>query len=51
MADDRVPTREFRDNLAGYLRRAHEGETITITRHGRPDVQVGPLTEPKETDR
>ena len=31
---------EFRDKLAAYLELVERGETVTITRHGRPDVEL-----------
>jgi len=40
-----VSVREFRHNLASYLERAHLGEEIVITRAGRVDAQLGPVTE------
>lgn len=43
VADATVNATEFRANLAHYLERAHAGETITITRAGRPDAVVGPV--------
>ena len=45
VADDTsVSVREFRANLADYLRRANAGETITVTRAGRVDAELGPPT-------
>lgn len=38
-----VSVRELRANLADYLRRAHEGEAIVVTRAGRLDAQLGPV--------
>jgi prevent-host-death family protein len=43
--DDVVSVRRFRAGLADFLRRAHEGEVITITRCGRVDAQLGPVEE------
>jgi prevent-host-death family protein len=45
-----MSVREFRANLADALRRAHEGETITITRAGRIDAQLVPPTPLEEND-
>jgi prevent-host-death family protein len=51
MADeDAVSVREFRANLALYLERANRGETITITRAGRVDCQLGPIEERNSHD-
>jgi prevent-host-death family protein len=40
----------LRANLATYLRRAHEGEMIVITRAGRVDAQLGPAERPGDDD-
>ena len=37
-----IPQTEFRDNLADVLRRAGEGEEITITVSGRPVASLLP---------
>jgi prevent-host-death family protein len=47
--DDVVSVRRFRAGLADYLRRAHEGEVIVITRAGRLDAQLGPVEERSAT--
>lgn len=36
---------EFRENLAAYLDAVEGGETITITRRGRPSAQLGAARE------
>lgn len=33
---------EFRKNSAAYLNRVEDGETVVITRHGRPVAEVIP---------
>jgi prevent-host-death family protein len=37
-----VNFREFRENLAGYLRKARQGTTIVVTSHGKPVARVSP---------
>jgi prevent-host-death family protein len=37
-----VASRELRNDTAGLLRRVEEGETITITRRGRPVADLVP---------
>lgn len=44
-----VASRELRNDTAGLLRRVEEGETITITRRGRPVADLIPHRE--ETSR
>jgi prevent-host-death family protein len=48
--DDRVSVRNLRANLAEFLERAHRGEIITISRHGRVDAQLGPVVEATDGD-
>lgn len=38
-----VASRELRNHTADVLRRAAGGESITITVHGKPVAQLGPL--------
>jgi prevent-host-death family protein len=38
-----VSVRELRSRLSTYLERAHDGETIVVTRAGRVDAQLGPV--------
>ena len=38
-----VPQKELRNNISDVLRRAEDGEEITITVSGRPVAQLGPL--------
>jgi prevent-host-death family protein len=40
-----VASRELRNDTAGLLRRVEEGETIVITRRGRPVADLGPHRE------
>lgn len=35
-----VGVRELRDHLSAYLERVKEGETITVTEHGRPVARL-----------
>lgn len=35
-----VGVRELRDHLSAYLERVKDGETITITEHGRPVARL-----------
>jgi prevent-host-death family protein len=41
-----VSVREFRENLAGFLRKARQGERFVVTSHGEPVAQLGPPTPP-----
>lgn len=44
--------REIRDNLADVLNRVkYLDETIVITRHGKPEAQIGPIEETAMTDQ
>jgi prevent-host-death family protein len=38
-----IPQKELRNNVGQVLRRAEEGEQLTITVAGRPVAQLGPL--------
>jgi antitoxin (DNA-binding transcriptional repressor) of toxin-antitoxin stability system len=50
VADDTsVSVRELRSNLSRYLARANAGETITVTRAGRVDAELGPPTVEETT--
>ncbi|MBA2554135.1 MAG: type II toxin-antitoxin system Phd/YefM family antitoxin [Geodermatophilaceae bacterium] len=40
---DRVGVREIRQNISVYLRRVEQGETFTVTDHGRPVALLSPL--------
>ena len=37
-----IGIREFKDHLSEILHRAHAGEKITITLHGRPLCEISP---------
>ncbi|MBB4091110.1 type II toxin-antitoxin system Phd/YefM family antitoxin [Salinibacter ruber] len=43
-----VPLREAQDRLEALLARVEEGETILITRSGRPPVRLGPVQSQDE---
>ena len=45
-----IGIRELKDRLSEILHRAHEGEKITITLHGRPLCEIS-STESNEIDR
>lgn len=38
-----IPQRELRNNIASVLRDAEGGTIFTVTVHGRPVAQLGPL--------
>jgi prevent-host-death family protein len=38
-----IPQKELRNNVGQVLKRAEEGEELTITVAGRPVAQLGPL--------
>jgi prevent-host-death family protein len=40
-----VASRELRNDTAGLLRKVEEGETIVITRRGKPVANLGPIRE------
>ncbi len=41
-----VPQRELRNNTAALLRRVEAGERLTITVHGHPVAELGPMADP-----
>jgi len=43
--ESEVSTSHLRAELARYLRRAAEGQPVTVLRHGRPDVDIVPHVE------
>ncbi len=45
-----VPLREAQDCLEALLARVEEGETILITRSGRPPVRLGPVQSQDEEE-
>ncbi len=38
-----IPQRELRNNVSDVLRRAEGGERFTVTVHGRPVAELGPV--------
>lgn len=42
-----IPQRELRNNVSDVLRRAESGEHFTITVHGRPVAELGPVARPR----
>jgi prevent-host-death family protein len=45
-----VSAYEAKTHLPRLLRAAERGETVIITRHGKPVAQLGPVQEPKRPD-
>ncbi len=46
-----VAVRELKDHLSEYLKRASEGEDVTVTSHGKPIARLAPLPpEPEDTE-
>jgi prevent-host-death family protein len=37
--------RELKAHLSSYLRQVQEGQTVVITRHGKPIGRIVPITE------
>jgi prevent-host-death family protein len=48
--DETVGVEELRARLAAYLRRANQGERITVTRSDWPVARLGPLEEADDDD-
>jgi prevent-host-death family protein len=44
--EDDVGVRELKERLSAYLERVEEGESVTITRHGKPVARLVPYSEP-----
>ena len=44
-----VPQRELRNNTAALLRRVEAGERLTITVHGHPVAELGPVETRRRT--
>lgn len=42
-----VSIQELKQNLSAYLARAEAGESLVVTRHGRPLVRITSATEPR----
>jgi prevent-host-death family protein len=40
--------RELKANLSAYLRQVEAGQTVVITRHGRPIGRIVPVTQSTE---
>lgn len=40
--------RELKSRLSSYLRRVEAGETVTITRYGKPVGRIIPVEAPRE---
>lgn len=40
-----VGIRELRNNLRAYLRRAKDGEEVTVTERGKPIARITPASE------
>lgn len=45
MAD--VSIQDLKRNLSAYLARAEAGESLVVTRHGRPVVRIAAFTQPQ----
>lgn len=45
-----VSASEAKTHLARLLRAAGRGETVIITRHGKPVAQLGPILDPRRGD-
>ncbi len=43
LGDVNIGVRDLRDNLSRHLARVKEGETITVTDHGKPVARLVPL--------
>ncbi|HHW84426.1 MAG TPA: type II toxin-antitoxin system Phd/YefM family antitoxin [Actinomycetales bacterium] len=46
-----VGIRDFRDGLSRHLERVREGETITVTDHGKPVARVVPVGVPTRLEQ
>lgn len=49
MKSNEISLREGRAQLGALAERAHHGETIILTKHGRPYVRLAPLETPVPT--
>ena len=47
---DTVSAYEAKTHLPRLLRAAERGESVIITRHGKPVAQLGPVQEPRGFD-
>lgn len=43
-----VTVAEAKAHLSELVERAAKGETVCVTRHGRPVAKIAPLAEPKQ---
>jgi prevent-host-death family protein len=43
---EKVPVHELKENLSAYLARAEAGESLVVTRHGRPVVRISAIATP-----
>lgn len=41
-----LPIQDLKRNLADILRRVEQGETLVVTRHGKPVARLSPAQEP-----
>ena len=46
MTQSQVSVRELKTRLSTYLRQVEAGETVTITKHGKPIGRIVPLAQP-----
>lgn len=46
-----VGIRELRDGLSRHLALVREGQTVTVTDHGRPVARIVPIDAPSPLDR
>jgi prevent-host-death family protein len=46
-----IGIQELRDNLSRYLEEVSRGSTFTITRHGKPIVELVPVREASTLER
>ena len=46
-----VGVRELRDSLSRHLARVREGQTITVTDHGRPVARIVPIGVPTKLEQ
>lgn len=46
-----IGIKELRDTLSKQLAKVKEGETITVTDHGKPVAKIVPAGEPNIVDR
>ncbi|MGC5617616.1 type II toxin-antitoxin system Phd/YefM family antitoxin [Georgenia sp. Z1491] len=44
-----VAVRDLRNHTRDVLRRVTDGERLTVTQHGRPVAEIGPVTSSRPT--